>query len=636
MPTTPPNEPGRTTQVVDTDRTTIISNQPRISSGETFGQGDTIDGKYLVEQVYGGSGKSGMGVVYIVSIGGRRLALKSIQRRFAKDLSIVERFLREARSWMLLGFQPHIVHAYRIDIIDATPFLFLEYIAPDERGVVSLADYLQQGPLAIEKAMRFGIHCAEGMKRATTVLPNLVHRDLKPENLLVTNDDVLKITDFGLVRTRLASDVTSATTAEAGDEMTAMGGGMLGTPAYMAPEQFDTAETVGITADIYAFGCCFYEALAGQRVFSVEGKSGIQAVLQYRDHHRNSQPTPLRQIAPECPDQLESLLMRCLEKNPDKRWPDWQTLHEAMLDVYEDHCGACYLNVPSREPSPMEVAVQMQSLTLLDGFSRAVHLRNLRERHDTSPYAFHLALASYFHSHDEGDEAQRQIERAVAIKGDHDGYEAVGRLAAYYLEQHYYDDAEKLLKNYLQEHPNGTERVLEAVVHLSIARKEYERAIDLLASHQASWRGRTLLAEVLKASKRTAEFNTLLQDELTTILNTLHDSIANLDDDDEPAWAREGDPDTLCEVLSQLDETFDPQPIKNAHHTYWPNLDGYPDFAAPMARLSWILGELASQSEVTPNPNPASYAQLAKCLDHPNRTQEFLQRDERWLWEQGG
>ena len=154
--------------------------------------------------------------------------------------------------------------------------------------------------------------------------------------------------------------------------------------------------------------------------------------------------------------------MRCLEKDSERRWPDWTTLHETLLSLYEDCCGACYLNVPSPEPSPMEIAAQMQSLTLLDGFRRAVHLRNLRERHDTSPYAFHLALGSYFHSHDEADEAQRQIERAIAIAGDHDGYEAVGRLAAYYTEQHRLNDAEKLLDTYLTEHPNGIERVLES------------------------------------------------------------------------------------------------------------------------------------------------------------------------------
>ena len=181
---------------------------------------------------------------------------------------------------MLLGFHPHIVHAYRIDIIDATPFLFLEYIPPDDHGSVSLADYLRYGPLSIEKAMRYGIQCAEGMKRATAALPNLVHRDLKPENLLITPDDVLKVTDFGLVRTQLSPDTLTEADLLPEDDMTAMSGGMLGTPAYMAPEQFDTAETVGAAADIYAFGCCLYEAIAGRRVFAAAKTSGIQAIVE--------------------------------------------------------------------------------------------------------------------------------------------------------------------------------------------------------------------------------------------------------------------------------------------------------------------------------------------------------------------
>jgi len=629
------NPIGETTRISDTDRTTIVSRTPRSENVESFRQGDVIDGKYAIEHVYGGSGKSGMGVVYIVSIGGRRLALKSIQLRYAKDLGIVERFLREARSWMLLGFQPHIVHAYRIDIIDATPFLFLEYIAPDDNGAVSLADYLRYGPLPIEKAIRFGIHCAEGMKRATDALPNLIHRDLKPENLLVTRDEVLKVTDFGLVRTRLAPDTPSTLDVQPDDDMTAMSGGILGTPAYMAPEQFDTAETVAMAADIYAFGCTFYEAIAGRRVFSVEGKSGIQAMVEYRERHRATRPIPLRKHTPECPDRLESLIMRCLEKSPADRWPDWGTLHRALIDLYEDHCGACYLHHPSPEPSPMEVAVQMQSLTLLDGFSRAVHLRNLRERHDTSPYAFHLALASYFHCHDEPDEAQRQIERAVAIKGDHDGYEAVGRLAAYYTEQHRLNDAETLITDYLRDHPDSVERVLESVVRLRIAREDFDGAFALIEPHQQSWRGRALMVEGLKAADRVAELDALIRSELVRTVDALRETISVLDEGDDPAWAQEGDPEVLCNVLSLLDSSFDPQPIVGARHTYWPDLEGYPDFAAPMSRLSWLLGELAALEDSVSDADRAMYGQLADRLNHPERTREFLERDERWLWERG-
>ncbi len=638
MPTRPTDNPdplGAETPVANVDQTTLISDSPSTVRVESFRQGDTIDGKYLIEHVYGGSGKSGMGVVYIVSIGGRRLALKSIQLRFAKDLAIVERFLREARSWMLLGFQPHIVHAYRIDIIDAVPFLFLEYIAPDDHGAVSLADYLRYGPLSVERAMRFGIQCAEGMKRATTAIPHLVHRDLKPENLLVTRGDVLKVTDFGLVRTPNTRDVAIANDIQPDDDMTAMSGGILGTPAYMAPEQFDTAENVSVAADIYAFGCCFYEAIAGRRLFAVDAKSGIQAAVEYRQRHRSTPPVPLREHVPDCPELLEELIMRCLEKNSDRRWPDWNALHAALLACYEGYYGACYLNVPSPEPSPMEIAVQMQSLTLLDGFRRAVYLRNLRERHDSSPYAFHLALASYFHCNDETDEAERQLERAIAIKGDHDGYDAVGRLTAYYTEQHRLNEAEKLLDAYLTEHPNGVERVLESAVRLHIAREEFDRAEELLTPYQKSWRGRPLLAEILKASQRLAEFETLIRSELVATVSVIRASIDALEPSDTPSWARKDDPEVLCDVLSRIDSSFDPSPIDSVSHTYWPDLDGYPDFAAPMSQLGSLCGELSQLKNFVPEAECASFAELAERLDHPNRLKEFLERDERWLWERG-
>ena len=176
--------------------------------------------------------------------------------------------------------------------------------------------------------------------------------------------------------------------------------------------------------------------------------------------------------------------------------------------------------------------------------------------------------------------------------------------------------------------------MLESAVHLRIAQKDFDGAIAILDPHQQSWRGRTLLAEILKASERVTEFEALLQSELTNTLNALHKSIASIDSNDDPAWARPGDPEVLSEVLSHLDSSFDSQPIAKAHHTYWPDLEGYPDFAAPMARLSWLFGELASLKEGLADANRGAYAQLARILDHPNRTQEFIERDERWLWEQ--
>jgi serine/threonine protein kinase len=637
VPGPPPHKDtvNATTHIVDSDPTTVVTGRRDEPNAETFREGDTIDGKYNVVQVFGGSGKSGMGVVYIVEIGGRRLALKSIQRRYAKDLSIVERFLREARTWMLLGFHPHIVHAYRIDIIDAAPFLFLEYIAPDERDAATLADYLRYGPLPIEQAMRYAIHCATGMQRATEAIPKLVHRDLKPENFLIAKQDVLKVTDFGLVRTQLAREFAAAGEdfIALDEAVTAFGANALGTPAYMAPEQFDGADQVGIPADIYAFGCCFYQAIAGRRVFDVQGKSGIQMVLEFRDQHKKKAVTPLRDRNADCPGALEAIVMRCLEKDPGMRWPDWPSLREALLDVYESHCGACYLSVPVPEPSPMEVAAQIQSMTLLDGFSRAIHLRALRERHDTRPYEFHLALASFFHCHDEPGEAQRQAERATRAQGGHDGYEAVSRLAAYYLDQGKTARADELVADYLRAHPNGLDRVLEAAVRIAIAKDEFDRARTLLDAFTKTARGRDLLVELLKASGQTGELETLLKCELTDTLDAVREAIANLDANDEPAWARDGDPALLAGVLKELDRAFNERPLESATHAYWPDVLGDPDFAGPMARLSWLFGELAQLEGTVPDASLEAYGRIAARLDYPKRRTEYLERDERWLWQ---
>ncbi|GMU93307.1 MAG: hypothetical protein AMXMBFR4_23650 [Candidatus Hydrogenedentota bacterium] len=599
---------------------------------ESFRQasiGTMLDGRYRILDVKGGPGLSGMGLVYIVEGNERRYAAKTFQHQFARNLPLVERFLREARTWILTGFHRNIVHAYFIDIIDATPFLFMEYIEPDDRDRVSLADWLRQGSIRLTTAVDWALQCCDGMIHARASVPGLVHRDLKPENLLITRDGTLKITDFGLVRSHISEEI-APTTLPVGDGPSDLtqAGATFGTPAYMAPEQFDEAGQVGEAADIYAFGCCFYEAISGARLFTIRSDTPIEHLLVMRRMHQTEPPVPLRKRVPECPQELDRIIMRCLEKDPDDRWYSFQELRDELARVGERILNITPAMFVPGEPTARQVAEQMQSLTLLDGYTRAIRLPGLRESHDTSPYAFHLALASYFRTMEETEEEGRQLEKAMNVRSIGQGYEAARRLAELYVESNKLERAERLLDAFLGENPGALDSCLEPLVALRIARGQHGEAEALLAPLKSTMRTQRLLARVFEAAGRRAELRANLETRLQTLLAGIKEKIDGIDAGDRVGWEQDGDVEILRAILRELEPDCDTSVLDRVEHAVWPDLDVYPDFSADMAWLSDTLGGLSDADEEC----GGRYAELARILGFPHRLPRHLARDEMWFW----
>jgi hypothetical protein len=474
------------------------------------------------------------------------------------------------------------------------------------------------------------------MRHAAAAHPGLVHRDLKPDNLLVTPEGILKITDFGLVR-GLDHDVDSL--AELGrveglpaDEGLTQAGVFFGTPAYMAPEQFARAGTVDATADIYALGCCLFEMLTGSPPFLVRADSTAERVLKLRRKHLEETPPRLDVRIAHCPEALSAIVARCLEKDPRDRWPDFATLRVALASVLH---GA--LHQPERilsrtEATPRQIAMQMRSLALLDGYDRAIRLHSLREEQEEKPYPFHLALASYFRAEGDTAEEQRQLKKALWARQGEAGYEAVRRLAELHLAADRAAVADAILEEFLTAHPGSEDPILEPWVRVRCALGQTDKALVLLDRMPESLRIQALCAEVAQARGDTAALTRLLSAIADQSLHRITALAAQVTPASRIALGAPGDADLLVEVMEMLGAGIGIDVLCVADEAIWPDLTGYPDFAPDMAWLSHALGTLAVLPNALPPAQQHAYREAAALLGHPHRLADHLAREDQWFW----
>ncbi|WP_148595897.1 serine/threonine-protein kinase [Aquisphaera giovannonii] len=254
-------------------------------------------------------GRGGMGVVYKARH--RRLnrvvAVKTLHAGSAAPEAIT-RLLAEAEAVARLR-HPHIIQVHGIGDCDGRPFLEMEYVPGG-----SLADRLDGRP----RPPRAAADLVEALARALHEAHRLgvVHRDVKPANVLVAEDGTPKLTDFGLAKLLGDSDNPAAVTRS---------GALLGTPSYMAPEQAaGRTREVGPATDVHALGALLYELTTGRRPFP--GPSVADALEQVR----SSEPPRPRSVAPGVPRDLETICLKCLEKDPRRRYDSAAALAEDL------------------------------------------------------------------------------------------------------------------------------------------------------------------------------------------------------------------------------------------------------------------------------------------------------------------
>lgn len=303
-----------------------------------FGQGDMIGGEYQVQKVFGGAGKSGQGVVYLVTSREAHtpFVLKTIQ--VETKGAIYERFVREAETWVNLGLHPYIVQAYWVRRIDEQLYVAAEYIAEDEEGRNNLTHYLRDGVQTPANIERWVIQFCEGMdfaKRKGLV----AHRDIKPDNIMIDAQGDVKITDFGLARVDSqiidSIDDFSQQRRETPHSVSTLtqDNSILGTLPYMSPEQFLNSKTVDHRADIYAFGIILYEMLSGGQ-YPYDLNFRASDMLQEFAHAHlvakvKAVTSPFYPIAE-----------RCLQKHPGSRYQTFLDLKKAVEEF------AKYNNIP--------------------------------------------------------------------------------------------------------------------------------------------------------------------------------------------------------------------------------------------------------------------------------------------------
>jgi tetratricopeptide (TPR) repeat protein len=265
-------------------------------------------------QILGTLGHGGMGVVYKArqTALDRLVALKMLLVGAHASPLQLTRFRTEAEAVARLQ-HPNIVQIYEVGLLGGLPFFSLEFVSGG-----TLEKKLASKPLPAREAAELLRTLAAAVHYAH--VHGIIHRDLKPANILLTADGTPKITDFGLAKKLDTSDSSYTRT-----------GTLMGTPSYMAPEQArgDTKE-VGPLADTYALGAILYQLLTGRPPF--QGATVVDTLEQVQQH----EPVRPTSLQPKVPRDLETICLKCLQKEPAKRYADAAALADDLTRFLDD------------------------------------------------------------------------------------------------------------------------------------------------------------------------------------------------------------------------------------------------------------------------------------------------------------
>ena len=278
--------------------------------------GETLSEKYEIEGFLGAGGMAVVLAARHLALS-QKVAIKFLLPQLSKDPAIVERFIREGRTAAKIRSE-HVVRVFDAGEIRGRPYLVLERLDGTDLGEVIAAE----GPQQIARAVEFVLQACEALAEAHVA--GIVHRDLKPANLFLCHradgSPCIKVLDFGISKVGASGILSPSLGAQRTLPTTVMG-----SPLYMSPEQLVSAADVHHRADIWSLGAILHELLAGKPTFQADTMTAICARV-LRDS-----PAPLTYERSDVPTALEGVVLRCLDKEPLRRFPNVAELARALV-----------------------------------------------------------------------------------------------------------------------------------------------------------------------------------------------------------------------------------------------------------------------------------------------------------------
>ena len=263
------------------------------------------EGMFIAEryEIIGKIGAGGMSDVYKAKdhVLGRFVAIKVLKQEFSEDVNFVTKFRTEAQSAAGLE-HPNIVNIYDVGSENGMHYIVMEYV-----DGITLKTYIEKkGKLTYKEAVSIAIQVGRGIEAAHN--KNIVHRDIKPQNIIISTEGKVKVTDFGIARAATSNTINSD---------------VMGSVHYSSPEQARNGFVDG-KSDIYSLGITMYEMVTGRVPF--DGDTTVAVAIQ----HLQEEMVPPTAYTPDLPISLEKIILKCTQKNPDRRY---ENMGELLIDL---------------------------------------------------------------------------------------------------------------------------------------------------------------------------------------------------------------------------------------------------------------------------------------------------------------
>lgn len=303
--------------------------------------GDLIRQDYEVHKILG---IGGCGIVYLIYSRSNKsiYALKTFRDDFMTESSVRDRFRQEAEVWINLERHPFLVRAHFVEEIEGRLFVGMEYIAPNEDGINSLSDYLERGPISLERCLLWAIQFCYGMEHAYSKGIRC-HRDIKPANIMIDQNAVVKISDFGLAGVLHTPDLPLTDSRK--EEITSsnavqtLQGLSFGTPTHMPPEQFIDAAQCDERSDIYSFGVVLHQMQNNGALPYIAPLPKDASQAEQMHFWQTMYQLHCKAPVPNCALPIGHIIKQCLAKESSNRYQTFADLRSDFERIFFDKTG---------------------------------------------------------------------------------------------------------------------------------------------------------------------------------------------------------------------------------------------------------------------------------------------------------